>query len=195
MTSIDPALGDWLCPNPGCGNWNWAKRFECNRCSTARPGSAQRRGFTSDRRPFQSDGHVIPIIGRSAEGGAARAARPPPSNIDPSVGDWMCGACGNWNWARRNECNKCFASHPTRAAPVVSRTDARLNAAAGLDVRGYSTADRGAKRNGEGGGFREFDDEEDARRKRRAYEERMEKAERKAERKKCDFCKRFACIC
>mmetsp|Transcript_55017 Transcript_55017/g.120005 ORF Transcript_55017/g.120005 Transcript_55017/m.120005 type:complete len:102 (-) Transcript_55017:535-840(-) len=46
-----------------------------------------------------------------------------------------------------------------------------------------------------GGGFREFDDEEDARRKRRAYEERMEKAERKAERKKCDFCKRFACIC
>eukprot|EP00965_Chrysotila_dentata_P118716 3925574-Pleurochrysis_carterae.AAC.1 len=22
MTSIDPALGDWLCPNPGCGNWN-----------------------------------------------------------------------------------------------------------------------------------------------------------------------------
>ena len=30
---IDPSVGDWLCPKEGCGNWNWARRESCNRCS------------------------------------------------------------------------------------------------------------------------------------------------------------------
>ena len=51
------------------------------------------------------------------------------------------------------------------------------------------------KRTGEGGGFREFDAGEDDRRKRRAIEERQEKESRKAEKRKCEYCKRFACIC
>jgi len=148
MSNIDPGNGDWLCPNAACGNWNWAKRIECNRCSAAKPCGIRRPMGRGDARLLPSDGRVIPVTNSSVEGG--RAPRPPPSNIDPSVGDWPCSACGNWNWARRNECNKCGASHPTRAAPVVSRHDARLNAAVGLDVRGYSTADRGAKRTGEG---------------------------------------------
>eukprot|EP00658_Telonema_sp_P-2_P051310 TRINITY_DN39366_c0_g1_i1.p2 TRINITY_DN39366_c0_g1~~TRINITY_DN39366_c0_g1_i1.p2 ORF type:complete len:124 (+),score=24.85 TRINITY_DN39366_c0_g1_i1:214-585(+) len=29
---IDPGVGDWMCPNPDCTNWNWAKRGECNKC-------------------------------------------------------------------------------------------------------------------------------------------------------------------
>ena len=45
----------------------------------------------------------------------------------------------------------------------------------------------GEKRTGEGGGFKEFDDREDDRRKRRAMEERAMVAERKAEKKKCEF--------
>lgn len=59
----------------------------------------------------------------------------------------------------------------------------------------YSTAGDREKRTGEAGGFREFDDEEEVRRKRRAAEAAQEVAERKAERKKCEFCKRFSCIC
>ncbi len=57
------------------------------------------------------------------------------------------------------------------------------------------TAGPGAKRMGEAGGFREFDDEEDQRRKMRAVEARHEIQERKAERKKCSYCSRFSCIC
>lgn len=30
--------GDWACVI--CGNMNWAKRLECNRCGEAKPGSA-----------------------------------------------------------------------------------------------------------------------------------------------------------
>ena len=46
-----------------------------------------------------------------------------------------------------------------------------------------------------GGGFKEFDASEDARRKARAQEQRQQTEQNKAERKKCKFCSRFACIC
>lgn len=29
--------GDWKCPNPDCGNTNFAWRQQCNRCSTDKP--------------------------------------------------------------------------------------------------------------------------------------------------------------
>lgn len=53
----------------------------------------------------------------------------------------------------------------------------------------------GAKRTGEAGGFREFDDAEAERRKQRALEVKAETSARKAERKKCEYCKRASCIC
>jgi len=121
--------------------------------------------------------------------------RLPPSGIDPSVGDWLC-ACGNWNWARRNECNKCMTPHPSRPKLPPSKHDERLNRAVGLDSgAGLSTAERGAKRTGDGGGFREFDEEEEMRRKSRALEDKRETEVRKAAKQKCPYCKRFACIC
>jgi len=123
------------------------------------------------------------------------AGRPPPPSIDPSVGDWQCPQCSNWNWARRSECNKCGTGHPTRAPGPPSKGADKANQAVGLDpYGGYGTAGS-QKRTGEGGGFKEFDEEEDDRRKRRAYEASREKEERKAEKKKCEFCKRFSCIC
>jgi hypothetical protein len=36
---------------------------------------------------------------------------------------------------------------------------------------------------------------QDEQRKRRALAEKTEKEERKAEKKKCQFCKRFSCLC
>ena len=45
----------------------------------------------------------------------------------------------------------------------------------------------GEKRTGEGGGFREFDDAEESRRKQRALEVKAETSARKAEKKKCDY--------
>lgn len=107
-------------------------------------------------------------------------------------------SCSNWNWARRDECNKCGAKHPSRASAPPRPAVRRADQAMGLDTgRSYAVggADKGQKRTGEGGGFREFDDEEDERRKRRALELHREKEDRKAEKKKCAFCKRFSCIC
>ncbi len=119
----------------------------------------------------------------------------PHSSIKPDAGDWQCAGCQNWNWARRDECNRCHMPHPNRAKRPPSNADAKANAAAGLDpYRGYGTAGN-AKRTGEAGGFREIDDEEDDRRKRRAIEAQREKEDRKAEKKKCEYCKRFSCIC
>lgn len=133
-----------------------------------------------------------------AGGSGPPPSRPPPPNIDPTIGDWCCPKCSNWNWARRNDCNKCGTNHPTRAPAPPRAADRRADQAMGLDTgRSYAVggADKGQKRTGEGGGFREYDEEEESRRKRRAQEERKEKEERKAEKKKCDFCKRFSCIC
>lgn len=84
-------------------------------------------------------------------------------------------------------------AYPPDAA--TGKVDQKLNHSVGLDTKSYSTAGRDMKRTGEAGGFREFDDEEEARRKRRAHEAAQEVAERKAEKKKCEFCKRFSCIC
>ena len=53
----------------------------------------------------------------------------------------------------------------------------------------------GEKRLGTAGGFKEFDEEEAALRKRRAADERQQKEGRKAEKAKCKFCHRASCIC
>ncbi|XP_016145432.1 RNA-binding protein FUS-like isoform X1 [Sinocyclocheilus grahami] len=35
--SFDVKGGDWPCPNSSCGNMNFARRYECNRCGTSKP--------------------------------------------------------------------------------------------------------------------------------------------------------------
>ncbi|KAL3893512.1 MAG: hypothetical protein SGPRY_014180 [Prymnesium sp.] len=70
---------------------------------------------SADARPASAPTHYAPLplgpLPSQPEPSAGRAVselRPPPPGIDPSVGDWPC-ACGNWNWARRSQCNKCLA--------------------------------------------------------------------------------------
>ena len=106
--------------------------------------------------------------------------------IDPDAGDWPCQSCGNWNWARRDACNKCGVYKPQSLAPP-PRLPPRPPGAPGSFVP--------EKRRGEAGGFKEYDAEEAARRKRRAEEERTERQEMKKQKKKCAYCHRAACIC
>jgi hypothetical protein len=125
---------------------------------------------------YREGGGGYPAACGGGVSGGGGSSRPPPPNIDPSGGDWSCPSCSNWNFARRDECNKCGAKHPTRAPRPPSKKDQLLDRAAGLDTsRSYGTAGSNGKRTGEGGGFREFDAEEDDRRKRRAIEDRAAK--------------------
>ena len=95
--------------------------------------SGMERGSLGDK-PIRG----MPSYG-AISGAASSAPRPGmPPGIDASVGDWLCSACGNWNWARRKECNQCGSGK-------------KLSAVKGTMV--------GTKRDGEGGGFKEFDDE------------------------------------
>ena len=59
----------------------------------------------------------------------------------------------------------------------------------------YSTAAADAERSGHGGGFCELDEEAEAGRKRRALDAAEATETRKAEKRRCKSCRRFACIC
>ena len=119
------------------------------------------------------------------------------SGIDPAKGDWLCpnDECYNWNWAKRNECVKCFTMHPKRKPDKhQSYADKVQDQRAGLDTgRKFATGD--GQRAGFSGGYREVDDEALGRQKRRREEKEDEKEERKKTKTKCKYCKRFACIC
>ncbi|KAL1529607.1 hypothetical protein AB1Y20_000550 [Prymnesium parvum] len=201
---IDPSVGDWPCV---CGNWNWARRSQCNKCQApkgsgsrlmtagvlaaaasgslggadggAADGEKQLRRKQLLAAATPSDGSVVPLyLGNMSKpshyqmshhnAGPSAGVKAVPPTIDPSVGDWLC-TCGNWNWAKRHECNMCRGSK--------------------------EAANIGAKRTGAAGGFIEYDQSEGERRKMRALEAQQQVQARKAEKRKCEFCKRFSCIC
>uniref|UniRef100_A0A4W5LGX3 TAF15 RNA polymerase II, TATA box binding protein (TBP)-associated factor n=1 Tax=Hucho hucho TaxID=62062 RepID=A0A4W5LGX3_9TELE len=53
--NFDIKGGDWPCPNSSCGNMNFARRYECNKCGTPKPGDSGgdrgggRGGYGGDR--------------------------------------------------------------------------------------------------------------------------------------------------
>ena len=88
-----------------CNNLNFARRSVCNRCNTPKP---------------ESEWSAPAPVGAP---GGGRGRGGPPQARD---GDWTCLyaicyslfsciSCGNVNWARRTQCNKCGAPKPSTA--------------------------------------------------------------------------------
>ena len=167
-SSIDESVGDWQCSS--CGNWNWARRKSCNKCDKPK---GDQKGSSSN---FYSNAPPGPPTHYSNA-----PSRPPPGR---DIQRYVPPTEDFGYVVPRGEI----------AAGSEGRTIA-IQAQAGWERKPKGTA-HGEKRTGSAGGFKEFDgSEEEDRRKRRAIEDRQLKEERKAEKTKCAFCKRYACIC
>ncbi|KNC77444.1 hypothetical protein SARC_10096 [Sphaeroforma arctica JP610] len=77
--------GSWICSDSACGNINFARRTECNKCNTKKPADAT----------VSTSKHSIGEKFAKGTKGLFSSA------------DWQCPMCSNINWSKRATCNVC----------------------------------------------------------------------------------------
>jgi len=107
--------GDWPCPNPNCLANNFASRYECHKCRTAKPVVAYLPPPGPEGVP--GDPSAPAATASLAVGGTASV---PPSA--PRPGDWFCPSCRGVNFAYRKQCKFCGVAK--EGTGVESRTGA-----------------------------------------------------------------------
>jgi hypothetical protein len=85
--------GNWECPH--CGNVNYARRMQCNRCGE------QRQPTDGDDTSMLAEA-LMPFS--NLAGRASHKSQPP---VEGENGNWKCLDCKNVNYARRTACNRC----------------------------------------------------------------------------------------
>lgn len=68
-------------------------------------------------------------------------APPPPSLRSSNDGDWTCDDCGNVNFARRNNCNRCEKSKAHSVAAAKRKLGTEIGKAAAEKSKGLFSAD------------------------------------------------------
>eukprot|EP00667_Euglena_gracilis_P013986 EG_transcript_14473 len=133
--------GDWCCPNSACGYLNFAKRAECQVCSTPKNYDGPKL-YDVPRSYYYPPGHYPPDwkclqcdninFARRHECkqcNAPRTANSPPTHVSQQYQpDWRCTSCGNINFSRRTECKQCSKPRTADAEPAYAPNHAALKA-------------------------------------------------------------------
>lgn len=117
MKHPDVRPGDWICPDQGCTNVNFASRMICRLCKMCRPGvDPVFARLNPNPLPMHAT-HPHPHGGGGGGGGGSgghgRSFR---------LGDWKCPKkdCRNHNYASRSTCRMCPEPRPVAALALMS---------------------------------------------------------------------------
>ncbi|XP_033636583.1 zinc finger Ran-binding domain-containing protein 2-like isoform X2 [Asterias rubens] len=97
--------GDWVCGDAKCGNVNFSRRHQCNRCGAEKSHTTIKAGGTAIGKQLAEKSKGL-----------------------FSADDWQCKTCGNVNWARRSDCNLC-------KTPKFGKQEARTGYGGGYNER------------------------------------------------------------